>query len=561
MRRDNEASKPTNGVWTGWQEPGDDQLLWSLDRIHTAEPITPMEFSVAVAAYNPGFVSAAVGCGLPVAEIRSRLVNGYLYSAMVWQRHPAAQSAGGLEALRQAIAELPHDWGERWLPEIRRALADWEGFDLDRAGDAELMEQVRDSIPRLRRMFELHFRVTIPATTVMSQFEEFYREFVDDTAGSDPYALLGGFDNRSLERDRQLRRLARRVNRSTALGRIFTRFDGEELLERLAADDATADFMRRLDAFLDEFGAANDRPSLVESSWSERPGVPLGLIRTLSTRRVDSEPDPLEAAARRRDQAVEAARRKLADTSRLHEREFEFLLGGAQAGNVLLEDHAYWIDQKVVQCLRRLLLEAGKRLAGSALAAAEDVFLLSLDELLATAEDRERRWQSEIDGRRKRMEAWSALEPPPFLGRPPSGRGGGDPVSRAFLKVSGGRPPGPTPDRSELRGTPAAPGRVAGPARLIRSVADGDRIRPGDVLVAPATLPSWTPLFAIAAGLVTDEGGMLCHSACVAREYGLPAVVGTGCATRLIREGQRIEVDGSEGRVRAAEGETFDRRS
>jgi pyruvate,water dikinase len=124
--------------------------------------------------------------------------------------------------------------------------------------------------------------------------------------------------------------------------------------------------------------------------------------------------------------------------------------------------------------------------------------------------------------------------------------------ARASLKFIGGPPPADEP--GVVRGHAGSPGRAAGPARVIISIADADRLRPGDILVTQATAPPWTPLFAVAAAVVTDAGGVLSHCAVVAREYGLPAVVGTGTATATIRDGQWLEVDGDAGTVRLADG-------
>jgi pyruvate,water dikinase len=99
-----------------------------------------------------------------------------------------------------------------------------------------------------------------------------------------------------------------------------------------------------------------------------------------------------------------------------------------------------------------------------------------------------------------------------------------------------------------LRGSPASPGVVSGIARVIRSPA-GARLEPGEILVAPSTDPGWTPLFLTAGALVMEMGGMMSHGAVVAREYGIPAVVGVARATEEIESGQRVTVDGSAGTV------------
>jgi phosphoenolpyruvate synthase/pyruvate phosphate dikinase len=101
-----------------------------------------------------------------------------------------------------------------------------------------------------------------------------------------------------------------------------------------------------------------------------------------------------------------------------------------------------------------------------------------------------------------------------------------------------------------LKGVAASPGQVTAPARVLLGPEDFDQMRPGDVLVAEITTPAWTPLFAMAAGVVTDIGGPLSHGSIVAREYGIPAVLGTGVATQRIKSGQVVTVDGSAGTVR-----------
>jgi len=102
----------------------------------------------------------------------------------------------------------------------------------------------------------------------------------------------------------------------------------------------------------------------------------------------------------------------------------------------------------------------------------------------------------------------------------------------------------------ERIGFPGSPGVAQGTVKVVREVSDAGKLNPGDILVTEYTLPSWTPLFARTAALVTDGGGVPSHSAVVAREYGIPAVFGIVTATAVIRYGQVIEVDGTAGRVR-----------
>jgi pyruvate,water dikinase len=109
----------------------------------------------------------------------------------------------------------------------------------------------------------------------------------------------------------------------------------------------------------------------------------------------------------------------------------------------------------------------------------------------------------------------------------------------------------PKPDRSPalLTGAAAGGGRATGPVRVVRDASGFGSLRPGEVLVAPWTNPSWTPLFGVAGAVVVDTGGPASHAAIVAREYGIPAVVGTGNGTSVLQDGTVVIVDGSQGRV------------
>ncbi|MBI3975966.1 MAG: phosphoenolpyruvate synthase, partial [Armatimonadetes bacterium] len=183
----------------------------------------------------------------------------------------------------------------------------------------------------------------------------------------------------------------------------------------------------------------------------------------------------------------------------------------------------------------RRLVEAG------VLADPGHIFFLHADEI-APALRGPRNLRSLIAQRRAEHQRWRDVRPPRYLGRPP-----GVPAQPNRFEP----PPVAQPaDEKVLRGIGASPGVVRGRTRVALSPDDFERVGSGDVLVCPSSNPSWVPLFGIIAGLVTNTGGALSHAAVVAREFGVPAVVGTGEATRRLREGQMVEVDGTAGEVR-----------
>lgn len=113
-----------------------------------------------------------------------------------------------------------------------------------------------------------------------------------------------------------------------------------------------------------------------------------------------------------------------------------------------------------------------------------------------------------------------------------------------------GAPPDADGAAEALRGEAASPGTAEGTVRLLRDMAEFDRVRPGDIVVCPTTAAAWSPIFGVIGGLVTEHGGLLSHPAILAREYGLPAVLGVPDATSRLPDGARVEIDGSAGTVR-----------
>jgi pyruvate,water dikinase len=196
-------------------------------------------------------------------------------------------------------------------------------------------------------------------------------------------------------------------------------------------------------------------------------------------------------------------------------------------------------------------MEFGRRFAQAGVVKEPgDVFHLIIDEIRETAEqlpnvDR----RALVARRRAELERFGSMQPPPALGTPPPGPPPDNPVNRALGKFFGG-PPQSSGEEGILRGNPGSPGLVRGRARVLRSLPETGGLEEGEILVAETTAPPWTPLFATAAAVVTDTGGVLSHCAVVAREYRIPAVVGTAMATSTIKDGQSIEVDGDKGIVR-----------
>ena len=206
----------------------------------------------------------------------------------------------------------------------------------------------------------------------------------------------------------------------------------------------------------------------------------------------------------------------------------------------LTEGHNYWIDRMAQSRLRQLSLRIGGRLAAAGwIERADDVLFLDRAEI-AAALVAPRDLRDVVAERRERHARYQEIRPPMVVGKAPTAPTVAD-------RFDGPRVLAHTTD--ELRGTGASPGIVRGQARVALGPEDFGRIQPGDIIVCPSSNPSWVPVFAIAGGLVTNTGGVICHAAVVAREFGLPAVVGVTDATELVADGRQVEIDGGRGIV------------
>lgn len=343
--------------------------------------------------------------------------------------------------------------------------------------------------------------------------------------------LLSGAESDTLRANGELEDLAGAIRSETALAEAFSDHVAGELPALLAADPRGRDLLHRLQGFLDRYGHREAATTLMTApTWKDAPEIVLGILRGLARgeRRQEVARPAWQTA---RDEVL--ARRLL----RLLRPAFLGLLAEARCLLPMRED-THFLAMLAMPPLRRAALEMGRRLtAAGVLDVAEDVFHLTLADLegvgapwpppasLATS------LRERVRRRRARRAA---------LGDRPLG--GDLPVHAPWAGAGG-------VGEVLLRGAPGSPGSAEGSVRVIRDAAAFGSLQPGEVLVAPFTNPAWTPLFARAAAVVVDSGGAASHAAIVAREYGIPAVMGAADATRRLVDGQRVRVDGSRGAV------------
>jgi pyruvate,water dikinase len=538
-----------------WDDPADAQLYWTHNSLFYPDPVTPMTWSV-LAATLPGWNRAVAGYGLP-ARLHMRRINTYLYG-LSGSSAPLAEAAEedghGEERLQAAITRLGELWDDDLLPEIRGHLTYWEIFDLPGAPLPALLAHLDETVARRERLVEIEMLANPPGRSAISLFDDLYADLFGDAAPGEAMRLVQGLGNKTLETDLALWQLSRRALAVPLVREIIATSADETVTPALAAAAEGRAFLAELQGYLAEYGQRSSLyMELAAPFWVEDPTPVMAFLREHVAHPERDLAAGLQARAAEREHLVGEARARLRGYPAPVRAEFERLLRAAQYGTIHSEDHNYWLDCRATYQVRRVLREWGRRLAeAGAVEEREDVFYLTLDEVRRSAGEmmgarRPGDLRALVAARQAEMAYYRTIAPPPALGTAPSLPQG--PLPRLVAGIVGAPPPeASAPDI--VPGSAGSPGVARGRARVILSLAEAGRLQAGEVLVARTTLPQWTPLFARAAAIVTDAGGVLSHCAIVAREYGLPAVVGTRTATQRLRDGQLLEVDGTAGVVR-----------
>ena len=339
--------------------------------------------------------------------------------------------------------------------------------------------------------------------------------------------------------------LSRVVRADAGLTAAFDK--GEEgLLDRLRQDHP--DFATRFDMFIHEFGYRGPSEwDIGVHTWETQPELPLALIGRL--RQLDDDASP----SLRREQ-------RAADAAAALQQALKILGSNEEAVQTLhlaiasSRRFAAWRERgktsavKVLHEVRAPLFELGRRLTAKgeldhpqqvfmALESELDLLATHAADLADTLRERERQWRQLFD-----------VEPPTFVV-------GGEPMTPlADVPRKGAQEAAAVRPGDVLAGAPASPGVARGRARVITDTSQIAAFEPGEILVAPQTDPSWTPLFMVAAGVVVDVGAMGSHAMIVSRELGIPCAAGVSDATSRIPDGTLLEVDGSSGKVTVLEG-------
>jgi rifampicin phosphotransferase len=527
--------------------------FWPLDKMHAPRPITPLSFDVIVNTLTDGFTAAHAEYDCPV-EVSYYEANHYFFVSF----HPLddqAEIADRLTRYHDTLAEkvptVGPRWENVWKPELMKKNYALKTADYSALDNTGLVAKLEEFTEYMRYMWWIHGHINFVLLS-SSAFCDMYDAVVKPSDPTEAYQALQGWHTRSVDTSRGLWQLSRTAKHSPMLSELFANNDIKTVNATLNDSAEGRAFRAQLNDFLQEYGWRSDAVyDLADIPWREDPTIPLGNIAAFI--KLDDEQDPevlYKRGVKLREELLAKARGMLAgDPDRLAE--FNESYEGAKYSFPITEDHAFYIDQLGVGVFRRFVTALGDKLvADGVFDNAEDAHLLYKAELIdALRHGGDRR--ALIAQRRASMAAATAAAVPPFLGTPPAGPPEvPDPYMDAVVvRLLGVTPPDPNPDPLIIRGVPGSPGQYTAKARVVRSLLEAGDLEDGEIMVCEMTLPPWVPMFSIAGGVVSDVGGVLSHCAIVAREFAIPAVVGSVFGTTRITTGQTITIDGTKGLV------------
>ena len=529
-----------------WRDPADATVTWFRDAMHFPAPVTPLTGAFLRECLEPGVAAACEALHSPLATLRHTAYGGWVFNAPIPAVPPEAMEARIAEHIPVMTGHMD-DLRRRWDAEYRPRIVELtEEIDaLDFSGDATSAHAALERLVSANvNIWRIHFLVVFPKLAAGERFSAIYTQAVGaSTAEMDPYRCLQGIPNKSLEADRALWRLAQDARATPVVAEALLAGSPADGLEALDRSPEGREWGERFTAFLDAYGQRAQAMDLSAPTWAEDPSFAVETVRRFLAADAGDPEGQRERLLAEAEALVATARAGIGDPGL--RAAFDGALEVARAAWPLEEDHAFYIDQRsLAGATRRAFRRLAVALVGPGrLGDVEDVWFLDLDGLRAGIDGES--LAGRVHDARHAFAESSLLDPPPFIGAPPDPNVPADPGLVKFF----GRPGPPEVDENVLRGSAGSRGRAEGIARVVRSVGELHRLKPGEILVCRSTTPPWTPAFASIAALVTDTGGVLAHGAIVAREYAIPAVMGTKVGTRVIQDGQRITVDGDAGTV------------
>jgi phosphohistidine swiveling domain-containing protein len=526
------------------------------------DPLSPLFADLAEGSVTRSLrtlMNELLGSGtLREGDLGFPTVNGYAYyyykmsaflriSAKALPALPFLYGSGKASGVRR--------WREYSHPHYAAIVEAWEAKLPEDLAAVELLSGARELLDAGCEYYTSVQTIIPIAATSEILFAGFHNRFVRREGDPPGQTFLLGFDSAPIQAEKSLYDLAIWTRERPELAAALGNTPSERTLDLLRTEEPPSgvegavwqEWRSRFRAHLDRYGRAVYNLDFMYPVPADDPAP---LFDTLKFYLRGQGQNPYERQRKIAERREAATRSSLSRLDAPRRKLFDRLLKWAQDTAPAREDALADVGL-AWPVMRRLLLELGGRLVeAGALQHSADVFWLrrnDLADMASSLDAGETHLGTFSDAVKRRKFLWRGQRratPPQLLPK--------DSWFKVFESVMPARSEEQTGDT--IKGVAASGGQVTAPARVLGGPEDFAQMRPGEVLVAGITTPAWTSLFTMASGVVTDVGGPLSHSSIVAREYGIPAVLGTGVATRRIRSGQNVRVDGDAGTVTLLDG-------
>jgi len=558
---------------------GQKELLWVHDDLHIPNPVSPMYADIGGWWLKCDYMFRRFGTPF-ASDWISKIINGYVYTAAI----PAQPglSAETTEYGARYVPRVPDNeeyaseiggylgwtlpyyaenflywWRDRLVPEMTHNFERFDNYDHDAASLVELAILLEDAIDMHDRHWQIHWVLNFAQFSSTTNLNTIIAEVKGE---GDHHGLTGrlqsSLDNRNWDSIEELWKIKERIK--TAGGVVAEAFAKDTASEIRHALELTPEgrlFMEEeVEPYVRIFGFKSMYAHEFSfKTWFEDPAPILETIRSY----VESDYDyPAEIAAVAAD--LEAAQAEALEGVEGEDRvRLQNALDLSLRMNPLTPDHHFYIDQGTNARVRLVLIAIGRHLVKvGKLDDAEDVMYLRYNELRTLMAGSNGFDPEDLVGdRRDRREEAYELRPRDWAGTATK-------ENLAFPYLALWAFPEkvyrkPSEVEGEIQGLGASRGVIEGIARVVLSPEQFSQVEQDEIIICRMTSPSWVVLFTKIGGLVTDAGGMASHPAVVSREFGIPAVVGTSDATRKIKTGDRIRVNGTTGMVQVFSGEGF----
>jgi phosphohistidine swiveling domain-containing protein len=555
-----------------WDE-GERELFWIYDDLHIPNPVSPMFFDIGGWWLTCDHMFRRFGTPFACDWV-AKEINGYVYTAAV--PADAAIRSEAAEYQSRYVPRVPRDpghatkigaylgwvlphyaenfldwWRERLRPEIERNFDYLDGYDTDNASFLELAVLLEDAIDIHDRHWKIHWMLNFAQFASTQALNALLEESKGDAAGALMGRLQSSLEDRNWDSIEDLWRMKEEIKGDAELSAAFEADTAGDIMSALDGSERGRRFVEeRVVAHQKAYGyKAIWSHEFAFRTWREDPAPMIEAVRGYLATDYDY---PANIGAVRDD--LEAAKGEALDGADGEQGEqLRAALERSLSMNPLTPDHHFYVDQGTNARLRLVLIAIGAKLVeAGTLDDPEDVMYLRYNELRLLMAD-----QGSFDARAATGDRRDAREAA-YEKRPPSWVGTATQTALDFPynalwgfpeKFHAGEPS----TTGEVRGLAASPGVVEGAARYVQSLDEFGQVQHGEVLVCQMTNPAWVVLFTKISGLVTEAGGAVSHPAVVAREFGIPAVVGTTNAGERIRTGDRVRVNGTTGVVEILE--------